>query len=139
MEQTVVYLKLKGAQFFAQLDLGLTIDQYIILESIYKNSNICQRDLAKLILKDRSNTSRMLNNLEEKGFIDRFVDTKGNRLVKKIHITEKGKAVIEKNQELLTNAFKHVFEDIPEHEFEKMSELLDKLKLSLSKTTIIHI
>jgi len=139
MEQTVIYFKLKGAQFFNQLNIGVTIDQFIVLDSIYSNKDICQRDLSKIILKDRSNTGRILNILEENGFIERFVETKNNRLVKKIYITEQGKKIIENNQEKLRNGFLKVFEAISEEEFAALRKTLDKLKDTLSKTTSIQI
>lgn len=139
MEQTVIYSRIKGAQFFNQLDIGITIDQFVALDSIYSNKDICQRDLSKLILKDRSNTGRILNILEENGFITRAVETKGNRLVKKIYITDKGKRIVEDNQPKLSVAFKKVFENVSDEEFETLRKTLDKLKDSLSKTTTIQI
>ncbi|MFA7658256.1 MAG: MarR family transcriptional regulator [Candidatus Gastranaerophilaceae bacterium] len=139
MEQTVIYFKIKGAQFFNQLHMGVTIDQFITLDAIYANNDICQRDLSKLILKDRSNTGRILNILEENGFIKRIVETKNNRLVKKIYITERGKRVIEDNQEKLRTAFEKVFDDVSEEEFAALRQTLDKLKGHLSRITSIQI
>lgn len=139
MEQTIVYTRLKGAQFFNQLNLGITIDQFVALDSICTNPDICQRDLSKLILKDRSNTGRILNILEEKEFITRAVETKGKRLVKKIYITEKGKELVEKSIPRLRSAFSQVFEDITDEEFEILRVIISKLKTSLSKTTSIQI
>ncbi len=139
MEQTIVYTKLKGAQFFNQLKMGITIDQFVALDSIYANPDICQRDLSKLILKDRSNTGRILNILEEKGFITRSVETKGKRLVKKIYITEEGKSLVEKSLPKLSAAFYKVLEDITEEEFNTLRNIVTKLKTSLSKTTSIQI
>lgn len=139
MEQTVVYLRVKGSQFFNQLDVGVTIEQFTVLDTIYTNNDICQRDLSKLILKDRSNTGRILNILEEKGFIKRAVETKGKRLVKKIYITEKGTDLVEKTQPKLREAFSQVFEGISTEEFDNVREFLDKVKDKLSKITSIQI
>lgn len=139
MEQTVIYFKLKGAQFFNQLNIGVTIDQYAALDAIYHNENICQRDLSKLILKDRSNTGRILNILEEKGFIKRAVETKGKRLVKKIYITTKGTEMIENHQKMLKEAFHKVFEEVSEEEFTVVRQILTKLRDTLSKSTNIQI
>lgn len=139
MEQTVIYFKIKGAQFFNQLDLGVTIDQFVTLDAIYCNENICQRDLSKLILKDRSNTGRILNILEENGFIKRAIETKGKRLVKKIYITDNGKKMIEENQPKLRDAFRKILDDISEEEFATLRNTLDKLKTRLSETTTIQI
>ena len=139
MDQAVVYFRIKGAQFFNQLNIGITVDQFVALDAIYCNDDICQRDLSKIILKDRSNTGRILNILEDNGFISRLVETKNNRLVKKIYLTEKGKKMVEDHQERLRNAFLQVFEDVSEAEFETLRQTLEKLKNGLSKTTSIQI
>ncbi len=68
----------------------VTFDEFIILDTVCCFPEICQRDLARHILKGTSHTSKMLAVMEEKGLIERPVDTKGNRMVKKIIITEKG-------------------------------------------------
>lgn len=139
MEQAVIYFKIKGAQLISALDIGVTIDQFAALDAIYCHNDICQRDLSKIILKDRSNTGRILNILEENGFIERIADTKNNRLVRKIYITEKGRQIIENHQATLRSSFLQVFEDVSEEEFATLRHTLDKLKSSLSKTTTIQI
>jgi len=139
MEQVVIYFKIKGAQFFNQLNMGVTIDQFGVLDAIYCNDDICQRDLSKIVLKDRSNTGRILNILEENGFIKRLAETKGKRLVKKIYITDEGRKMIEDNQEKLRTAFSKVFDDVSSEEFDKLRKILNKIKESLSKTTSIQI
>lgn len=139
MEHTVVYCKVKGSQIFTELDLGITSDQFTTLDAIYSSKDICQRDLSKLILKDRSNTGRLLNILEEKGLIERFVETKNNRLVKMIYITEQGKKLIEENQPNIRNAFLQAFSDVSDEEIENLRKTLDKLKTGLSKITTMQI
>lgn len=139
MEQAVTYSRIKGAQFFSELNLGVTIDQFTALDAIYCSVDICQRDLSKLILKDRSNTGRILNILEENGFIKRAIETKGKRLVKKIYITDKGKNLVEESIPKLRQAFLQVFEDISEEEFSTLRKILAKMKESLSRTTSIQI
>lgn len=139
MEQTVTYSRIKGAQFFNDLNMGVTIDQFTALDAIYCSENICQRDLSKIILKDRSNTGRILNILEEKEFIKRAIETKGKRLVKKIYITDKGKNLVEESMPKLRKAFLQVFEDVSEEEFSALRKILAKMRESLSKTTSIQI
>lgn len=139
MEQAVVYTKIKGAQIISELDLDITIDQFAALDAIYCNNDICQRDLSKIILKDRSNTGRILNILEEKSLVERSVQTKGKRLVKKVYITPKGTALIEDSIPKIKNKFSEVFEDITEEEFLELRRISTKMKDDLSKKTIIQI
>lgn len=139
MEQTVVYFKIKGAQMISALNVGVTIDQFAALDAIYCHKDICQRDLSKILLKDRSNTGRILNILEENGFVERVADTKNNRLVRKIYITEKGKNLIETHHVELRQKFLKVFDEVSDEEFATLRQTLDKLKESLSKTTSMQI
>lgn len=139
MEQTVVYTKIKAAQIVSEWNLEVTIDQFAALDAIYFNNDICQRDLSKIILKDRSNTGRILNIIEEKGFIKRSVETKGKRLVKKIYITDKGKKLVEENMPKIKKEFSKIFIDTSEKELIELRKLLTKMKDDLSKTTNIQI
>ena len=93
IELTAKYCRSLGMQVFSKLNMPLTVDEYSAMDVIVLHEGICQRELAKLILKDRPNTGRILNSLEEKGYIERFVDTKNNRLVRKMVITDEGKKV----------------------------------------------
>ena len=93
LEFTTKFLRLFSVEFFKRLNTNLNQDEYVTIETILCNTGICQRDLAKIILKDRANTGKILNTLEEKGYITRFVDMKNNRLVRKMGVTEEGKKV----------------------------------------------
>ena len=139
MEQTAVYLRVKGAQLFNELNLGVTVDQFIVLDAIYCNNQMCQRDVSKIVLKDRSNTGRILTILDENGFITRALETKGNRPVKMIYITEKGKKLVEESIPKLRSAFHPLFDSVSDEEFIALRATLAKIKNSLSKTTNIQI
>ena len=93
-EQTAKYCRCLSLQLFQKMDLGLTFYEFITLDTIDANECICQRELAKLILKDRASTGRLLSSLEEKGYVERFVDTKNNRLVRKMKLSDKGRELL---------------------------------------------
>lgn len=139
LEQTAVYCRTKGSKFFEDLNIGLSLDQYITLDAISFNQGICQRELSKLILKDRSYTSRILNSLEESNLIERRIETKGKRLVKRLYLTQNGELIISNNQDKLKNSYLQAFETISEEEFETIRNLLEKMKNCISKYTIMSI
>lgn len=93
LEQTAKYCKYLGNQLFEKLNFEIPLDEFVVLDTILVHGKICQRDLAKLILKDRPSTGRLLNSLEKKGLIKRFADVKNNRLVRITELTEKGRQV----------------------------------------------
>lgn len=92
---TAKYFRLMGNQLFEKLNISINFEEFIVLDLVSQNSDLCQRDLAKFLLRDRANTGRILDNLEEKKFVERINDTKNNRLVKIIKITESGKKFVE--------------------------------------------
>lgn len=139
VEQTAIYARLKGTQVISKLDIGVTLEQYITLDCISQNKDICQRDLSKLILKDRSNTSRILNILEESKLISRVAETKNNRLVKKIYITEAGQKILDDNSEKIKEEFVFLFDEFTRAEFATLRELLVKFRNCLVKNTNIQI
>lgn len=131
MQLTSNVMKALGNQVFEKLNLGITPLEHAALDTIFCNAGICQRDLAKLIFKDRANTGRILDSLEEKGFITRFIDLKKNRLVKKMGVTEKGHKKLEEINEIFETYFKDLETSVNAKEIEKLQKSLKKLRESL--------
>ena len=87
--------KMLAKQLEAKLDLEITLDELTALGTIsLYNGEIHQRDLAQIMLKDRANTGRMLDSLEERGYIERIERTKNKRQSHIINLTEKGQQVL---------------------------------------------
>lgn len=139
LELTARYCKFLGIQLFEKIQSKVGPDEFAALDTISINPEICQRDLAKLILKDRANTGRILNSLEEKGYITRPIDTKNNRLVRKMVITEAGYEIINETTIRVKEYFKKVSEKVPEEEIVKLQEYLRKLRNRLSEVVEIQI
>ena len=139
LEQTSRLMKKLTNQLFEKLEIGLTIDEYAALDTVSVNAGICQRDLAKLILKDRANTGRILDSLEQKGFITRFIDTKNNRLVKKMGITEKGLRELDTINKKVKQYLESVTKMISDEDIERVQETLKSFRLELEKVVQINI
>ncbi len=128
LEKTAKVMRILGLQLFKKLEIELQLDEYITLDTISCHDGICQRDLAKLIIKDRANTGRIVTSLEEKGFITRFVDTKNNRLVRKMALTEEGyKELVEINKKIESH-IKDARRVVPEEEVFALRDLIRKLR-----------
>lgn len=139
IELTARYTKLLGTQLFGKLGIGLTPEEFSTLDCISANSDFCQRDLAKLILKDRANTGKLLDSLENKGLIERELTVKNNRPVKIIKITPKGTEIYKEVYKKLTPHHKFVEEKIANTDLAKVGELLKELREVLEDTIEIDI
>ena len=84
------YLTLMGNQAFEKLNFSISFDDYILLDIIANHEDICPRDLARMLLRDRSNIGKIVSGLENKKLIKVKADIRNNRSVKKLRITDKG-------------------------------------------------
>jgi len=109
-ELTAKYCKYLGSQLFNKLKCALSLDEVVTLDTLAFYGEMCQRDLAKLILKDRPSTGRILNSLEQKGYIERIAGTKNNRLIRKIILTDDGKTILSE----ITSKLKEYMGKIPQ-------------------------
>ena len=103
------------------------------------HSELCQRDIAKLILKDRANTGKLLDSLEQKEFITRELTSKNNRPVKIVKITNKGKKIYEETYEKLEPHHKIVKDKIANTDLSKVGDLLRELREILEDSIDIDI
>ena len=139
IELTARYTKMLGAQLFGNLGIGLTPEEFTVLDTVSTNDELCQRDLAKLILKDRANTGKLLDALEQKGFIERDLTIKNNRPVKIIKITDAGKKYYEDSYKKVLPHHKAVEKRIANTDLEHVGDLLKELRDVLEDTIEIDI
>lgn len=139
IEQTAKYCKYLGTQIFTKLEMPMTLEEFATLDTIKIYGEICQRDLAKLILKDRPSTGRILNTLEQQGYIKRFADTKNNRLVRKMSLTEEGEKILKKTTEKLKNYLDKLPEFMSEGDIKNLEDSIQKFRKSLEKEVEFNI
>ena len=126
--------------YISKYNKKITHDEFRVLDIINYNPDICQRDLAKLALRDCVKIGRILDSLEKKGYIERFNDTKGKRLVKKMKLTENGvsfyKEMINKIEPETQFFLNQVFTEV---ELKEINEHLNKLKKALASTVKVEV
>lgn len=139
IELTARYTKMLGTQLFGKLGIGLTISEFSVLDMITAHDELCQRDLAKLILIDRANTGKLLDSLEQKGYIIRELSVKNNRPVKIVKITDEGRSIYSNTYKKLAPHHKAVEEKIANSDLSKVGGLLKDLREVLEDTIDIDI
>ena len=132
--------KMLAKQLEENLNMEITLDELTALATIKQyNGEIHQRDLAKMILKDRSNTGRMLDNLEKKGLIKREEKTKNKRQANIITVTEEGMITISSLTKILKPIFDEVHYKMDKKEIEYLKKGLIKLRKVMKETIEIEI
>ena len=72
---------------------GLTISQFGVLEALLHGGSLCQRDIAKKILKSTGNITMVIDNLEKRRLVKRERDADDRRFIT-IHLTDAGRELI---------------------------------------------
>lgn len=81
-------------RFYELAETKLTLEQFGLLFAISNNEgDVVQQDMATFLGKDKSSILRLIDSLEEKGLIQRIVDSQDRRK-KCLFVTDEGAKVI---------------------------------------------
>lgn len=128
------YISIMGSQVFQKLKLGINFEDYLILDVLSYNKGICQRDLAKMLLRDRSNTCKIISNLENEKLITIKSDIRNNRNITRLFITKKGQKLCDKVFSALEPYAQTIFEQFDEQQQNTISKSLKDFRTILEKT-----
>lgn len=110
----------------------LSLEQYELLVVLFQNNGSYQRQLSKLMLKDRPNITKMLKNLEKEKLVLRKA-TPENKRIKKVYITELGKQVVYKAAAIKNIKGKDFLGIFNENELDTLENLIEKMTTNLDK------
>ena len=139
IEQIARYIEINSKEFFSKFITDLTLEEFRTIDIIMCNSDICQRDLAKLMLRDRVRTGRILDNLEEKGLIRRFSDIKNNRLVKKMALTKSGENCYNEISQKLYPYLMEFYKKFTGSQLAELKNLLELLENAVASVTKVQV
>ncbi len=104
IEKTARMLQLSAKiTFMKTIKLGITHDEFLILDTLINNPDISQSDLSKLVLKGRSHTSKIIVSLEKKEYLTRTQSTKNGKMIYNMIVTDNGLKLYNKALLVLKN------------------------------------
>ncbi|NNC96138.1 MAG: MarR family transcriptional regulator [Chitinophagales bacterium] len=110
-------------------EFDLSQQQYNVLRILrgQKGKAINLMDIQHRMIHKSSNTTRLVEKLRLKGFVDR-IQCENNRRKVEISITKKGLKLLENIDPLLKSTENELFQNIMAKEAKQISDLLDKLR-----------
>lgn len=132
VSQTSQYLKFGAISAIKQLDIDepLTLDQYEVLWILLNHDGLYQRQLGQILLKDRPNTTRLVNILCEKGLVERREDA-DNKRKHMVYITNAGKDKVNDLAPLKEGLVNKVLKGITKEELDVTLATLEKIRFNL--------
>ena len=114
------------------LGMGITSEQFVVLDTICCYKNIYQQQLSDILMKDKSNTTRIIKLLEQKELVKRTVSNSNGKLVYILEATDKGKNLIKDNMPAIKKFITDIFKNITDKEIETLHRLSAKFQKDLS-------
>lgn len=115
-----------------KLDLGITGEQFVVLDTVSYYENIYPQKLSDILMKDKSNTKRMIQILVDKGLLVKEAGKSNNRLVYILKITDKGKKLVDDNMPKIKKYITEIFANISDEEIELLHKMSTKFETALT-------
>ena len=131
INMTALLLKRELSSLLNREKLNVTTEQWAILNRLNENSGLSQNEVAKLTFKDNANITRMLDKLEQKGFIQRQMDP-NDRRTWKVSITKDGRKVRDSIELLAKEALEKALRGINEKEVYTFNSITKKIMENLA-------
>lgn len=104
----------------------ISIDQWLIIKAILENPGITQNEIGDLVFKDNASVTRIIELLVKSEYIIRNQNPDDRRKTN-LEVTESGKEIIQKVQNLVEKNQKLALEGISKEELEIMNNALLKI------------
>lgn len=116
-----------------KLGLGITGEQFVVLDTVSYYENMYPQKLADILMKDKSNTNRMIKVLVDKGLLTKEVGKNNNRLVYILKVTDKGQKLVDENMPKIKKYITEIFKNISDEEIELLHTMSTKFEKALAK------
>lgn len=110
--------------------LGLTRAQWRCLKGIHRHAGISQKALAELLEMEPIPIGRVIDRLQQAGFVERRADP-SDRRVWRLHVTGKASGVIDDMEAIATGLRDDALIGIGEDELAACVDVLDRMKQNL--------
>ena len=126
INRTAAIMRNSLQKAFNEVNDGITVDYWVILNRLWSKDGWTQSDLAKMTHKDNASMTRMLDGMEKKGFVIRKPDG-SDRRVNLVYLTGKGKALENKLKKIALANMSKGIKDVSTDEIGMLKKILDKI------------
>lgn len=122
-----------GERIFAEHDISFV--QWIALRKLNEGVALTASELCRKMCHDNGAVTRLLDHLEERGYVERQRNREDRRVVD-LQITEAGKLKVNELTPQVVESLNCALETFSATEFSELVRLLDKLKTRLQEYSV---
>lgn len=120
---------------YRDMKLDVTPNQSKILMFINENKEVTANDIGKYIHSNKSSLSKVLNNLEKNGYIERIEDKNDTRK-KIIKLTNKSLKIVDTLDKDASELSELLMVGIKKEEYDTFKRVLDKVEINIERINI---
>ncbi len=130
LHQASVRIKIDLLRRFREIGHDITPEQGMVLNSLWEQEGVSQRELADRTLKDGPTITRILDLLERKGLVARRPDS-SDRRVFKVYLTPEGESKVETFMSIVAAVDDRAFAGISAAELNRFRKMLREITNNL--------
>lgn len=132
LEQTVRQMRGYAQKQLDSNQMGITVDQWVLLKIIEERKQISQVELAQVSQKDSASITRILDLLQKKDMIQR-IDDEHDRRKYMISLTAEGKKFVTRNLPFVNGIRRRIIHGLSQTEIQTLKDILQKIRSNLNQ------
>jgi DNA-binding MarR family transcriptional regulator len=133
IEKTAKLIKLSFARLLMMHpEIDITVDQWVVVQLLFKHKKLSQQELAELSFKDAPTITRIIDLLENKGYLNRNPDSTDRRKFL-VSLTDQGREIYHQIFPILLEFRSESYLGLNNHDLETLENILTKIFNNLSK------
>ena len=126
LERTTRVVKLNFHKCFKDMNIDITPEQWVVMDSLYQKNDQSQKNLANDSFKDAPTISRIINVLEKKNWVARKASAKDKRM-HLIHQTDEGKRITEMLHIEITKLREQGWKDLSQEDYDIFTRIINQV------------
>lgn len=126
LDRTARRVKQYAQQKFKEMELNITVDQWLVLKHLYENECLKQNELAELLFKDNPTLTRIIDLLCEKDLTLRKQNPTDRRSFH-VELTRQGKKKVEQLRPKIQKIRLKAWEGLSRDDFAQFRRVLDTI------------
>lgn len=131
--KTARKIKLHSLDLFSKFNYEITPEQFYVLDLLIDDDEFSQQNLCEELDKDKSNMTRILSVLSEKGLITKEFSIQNKKRVNNIKITEKGRKIRDEIAPVMQKSRGGYLKGISEDDIYSCLKVLSKIRQNLEE------
>ncbi|WP_026210368.1 MarR family winged helix-turn-helix transcriptional regulator [Flexithrix dorotheae] len=126
IERTMKKIRQNLQRKLNEIDAGITVDQWVILDELQQKNGLSQNEIADSTFKDAPTVTRIIDLLCKKGLTERVMDENDRRRFK-ILLTQEGKSKVNEVLPVVMEVRKQGWNGLGEEDHQNLIRILDTI------------